>query len=82
MNGIDCHINNDHSNTMGAEFGIGNIQLGLWVLDDRDYERARQIIEQQYRQPPVGEDWICPTCGELNAAQFGMCWNCQTEVSE
>lgn len=82
MNDIDCHVKNDHSNTMGAEFGIGNIQLELWVMNDSEYTRAREIIDAHLQEPENAEDWTCSNCGETNAAQFGLCWNCQSEVNE
>lgn len=81
MHNIDCHIKNDFGNTMGAEFGIGNTLLELWVKEDGDYERAREIIEQQLHQKEQ-KPWICPSCSEENAGQFAVCWNCQTEDKE
>lgn len=81
MQGIDCFVNNDFGNTMGAEFGIGNTLLELWVKEDADYEKAREIIDQQIetsKQPHAA--WLCPNCGEENAGQFAVCWNCQTEA--
>jgi hypothetical protein len=81
MHGIDSHIKNDFGNTMGAEFGIGNTLLELWVKEDGDYERAMEIIEQQLHQEER-KAWVCPNCGEENAGQFAVCWNCQTEDKE
>ena len=81
MHNIDCHIKNDFGNTMGAEFGIGNTLLELWVKEDEDYQRAREIIEQQLHQEERAA-WTCPNCGEENAGQFAICWNCQTEDKE
>lgn len=81
MHGIDSHIKNDFGNTMGAEFGIGNTLLELWVKKDGDYERAMEIIEQQLHQEER-KAWDCPNCGEENAGQFAVCWNCQTEDKE
>lgn len=81
MQGIDCHVKNDFGNTMGAEFGIGNTLLELWVREDADYERAREIIDQQTATSKQDyAAWNCPNCGEENAGQFAICWNCQTEA--
>lgn len=81
INDIDCHVKNDFGNTMGAEFGIGNTLLELWVKEDSDYERAREIIKQQLHQKEQ-KPWTCPNCHEENAGQFAVCWNCQTEDKE
>ena len=80
MHGIDCHIKNDFGNTMGAEFGINNTLLELWIIDDTEYDRARGIIEQQIENSQQQQAWLCPNCGEENAGQFAICWNCQTEA--
>jgi rubrerythrin len=82
MNDIDCHIKNDFGNTMGAEFGIANTLLELWLIHDEDYEQALKIIEQQTADSQNFKPWLCKNCGEENAGQFAVCWNCQTEASE
>lgn len=82
MNDIECMVKNDFGNTMGAEFGIGNTLLELWISDDADYSRARRIIAAQQAQSTSGKPWVCPNCGEENAAQFAICWNCQHELEE
>lgn len=80
MRGIECHVKNDFGNTMGAEFGIGNTLLELWVINDNDYLPARRIIEEEVENPPSHKAWTCPNCGEENAGQFALCWNCQHEA--
>ncbi len=77
INNIDCLVKNDFGNTMGAEFGIANTLLELWVMDDADYEEARLLIQNQEQASETAEDWNCPACGETNAGNFARCWNCQ-----
>lgn len=79
MHNIDCMVKNDFGNPMGAEFGIGNTLLELWVSRDKDYQQAREIIAEQEQQPE-SEPWTCPNCGEENGGQFALCWNCQHEL--
>ena len=47
----------------------------LWVVNDLDYDRARQLIEAADAESPT-EPWACPSCGEKNEGQFSVCWNC------
>ena len=51
----------------------------LWVLEDRDYARGRELIES-YLEDSVAEgsqdSWICQRCGEIVDAEFNICWNC------
>ena len=51
----------------------------LWVIDDLDLERAREILPR-FLAPSVprsgGIAWTCPACGESIEADFDVCWNC------
>ncbi len=47
----------------------------LWVVNDLDYDRAKQLIEgAALEESPPG--WRCRKCGEYNEGQFAACWNC------
>lgn len=48
----------------------------LWVLEERDYARARELIALFFERDADGEPWQCPTCGERMEPQFQVCWNC------
>lgn len=50
----------------------------LWVLEERDFERARALVEHFLAQESAVTDWQCSYCGELNERQFHQCWNCST----
>jgi hypothetical protein len=82
INNIVCLVKNDFGNTMGAEFGIANTLLELWVKNDDDYEEARRIIQAQEQPPENTEEWNCASCGEINASNFARCWNCQNSDEE
>ena len=51
----------------------------LWVMDDRDERRARELI-QAFRQraaaPSISAPWYCPRCGESHEPAFDICWQC------
>lgn len=55
----------------------------VWVSNDADLQRAREIIEEfSSRAPAVSRDtWTCPVCHEEIENQFSECWRC-SEVSE
>ena len=48
----------------------------LWVLEDRDLELARRLVEEYFSAGDVSERWRCPRCGEISEGQFQICWNC------
>lgn len=75
--GIDCFIKNEHTNTSGAEFGIANMYLELWIHHEADRNRAAEIIKGDVENTSEAPAWTCPACGEENGGNFEFCWNCQ-----
>ena len=67
---------------MGAEFRIDNTLLELWVKNDEDDNRAREVIEQELEGPQERKSWAYKNYGKENAGQFALCWSCQTVVEE
>ena len=55
-----------------GELPPAECQAELWVLDERDYRRAEEILAAQ---TVTGAEWTC-TCGESLAPQFTQCWRC------
>ena len=64
--------------------GIGDLPAfdtwpELWVINDLDYDRALQLIEDASADSPTAS-WRCRKCGETNEGQFAACWNCGASV--
>ena len=82
-NGIPCVLRNEF---LSACFGgLPPIQFGpeVWVANDADAERARQLIAEATKAPaPKTEPWRCRHCGEEVDAIFAQCWNCRAERPE
>ena len=51
----------------------------LYVLEDRDVERARELIRAHAPADSPGESWLCAGCGEENEGNFTHCWSCEKE---
>ena len=49
---------------------------GRWVINDLDYDRAKQLIDTTIVDESPKRDWKCRKCGEMNEGQFAACWNC------
>ncbi len=51
----------------------------LWVAEEHE-AAALQLVEQFESGPPesepIGEAWVCPTCGEQQDGLFTRCWKC------
>ena len=51
----------------------------LWVLDDDDLPRARELLARFLQQASAVEEsppWVCQACGEQVEGEFDLCWNC------
>lgn len=53
----------------------------VWVMEDGDEDRAREIIEAVTAAGEEGPGWTCPGCGEQLDPVFTQCWNCGRERS-
>jgi len=65
-----------------APGGLGDLPAAstypeVWVLDDRDQDRAQTLITRYESDRPAGHGQRCPACGEENPAHFAVCWHCQ-----
>ena len=77
--GIECLIKNTYLAGGAGELPPTETWPRLYVLDERDFNRAMQIVEAELvRMNSVPEKgaWQCPKCGETVNANFILCWNC------
>jgi hypothetical protein len=61
--------------------GLGDIPFThtypeIWLENDRDFARARELIKARELTPVDTATTICPKCGEENPRNFQLCWNC------
>jgi len=73
--GIAARVFNEN-----AQGGLGEIPFThawpeVWLDDERDKERALEVIRQIER---AGTDFqvACSACKEMNPDNFQVCWNC------
>jgi len=80
--GIACEVRNEMVNSAWGVSGFG-MSPQLWILEDRDEPRARELIENftSREDPPRRPDWTCPNCGESVDGHFAECWNCGRPAS-
>lgn len=78
--GIRCTIKNQRASGLAGEIPFTEVFPELWVLQDAEYDRARQLLEEEPELRSVNQDfWTCAGCGERHESQFGTCWNCGQE---
>ena len=75
--GIPTEVRNEHLGSIMGEVPFFETWPQLWVVNDLDFDRAKQLITGAETESP-GADWTCKKCGETNEGQFAACWNCST----
>ena len=76
---IKCFIKNQALSGGIGELPPTECWPELWVVDDDDYQKALNIIEQvNLETDPKSKPWRC-SCGETNEGQFGSCWQCGSD---
>lgn len=75
--GISCMIKNQRSSGLAGEIPFTEIFPELWVIQDEDAYRARQVLDEELiTQPSHSDAWVCTRCGERHERQFSECWQC------
>ena len=74
--GIPCEIRNAVLNSIFGEIPFQDTWPQLWVMNDLDYDRAKQLVEGDLLDESPAGPWRCSGCGEENEGQFAVCWNC------
>jgi hypothetical protein len=73
--GMPAEVFSRYLSSIAGEIPPDQCDPTIWVLDDADLPRARQLL-RELRAPVRGSGWICPGCGERHGPQFAQCWNC------
>jgi len=75
--GISCHIENEFSSSGVGVLAPFETWPEIWVTEDSQFDRADQIISETLNNQTTSVEWICSHCGESNAGNFNICWNCE-----
>ena len=75
---IEVLLKNEFAQSAVGELPPIDAWLELWIIDDRDYDNAKRLIDEALAGAD-GPDWQCRQCGETNGALFEVCWQCQSE---
>ena len=78
--GIASEIRNEYFGGILGEMPFTETWPQLWIVNDLDYDRALQLIDDSALEESPDDEWRCEKCGELNEGQFAACWKCGTEL--
>lgn len=77
--GIRTIVKNEMLASAIGQLPFNDCQPELWLTDDADAERARELLsEGPLRPAEKGAMWQC-ACGEISEAQFTQCWRCAND---
>jgi hypothetical protein len=79
--GIVTHIFNANAAGALGEVPFMQAQPEIWVDDDAQALRAREILADLHSMKPAQEK-ACPHCGERNPGNFLSCWQCRGALPE
>ena len=74
--GIASLIKNEHLGSIVGEMPFVEVWPELWVVNDLDYDWAKQLIDAAMNDESPQRSWKCRKCGEENEGQFAACWSC------
>lgn len=78
--GIDSVVEHRFLSGAAGEIPPTEAWPELWVLDDEQEERAREVIAAAATPPERSAQRACLACGERLAGQFDTCWKCGATV--
>jgi len=76
QHGIPCVLKNPFLQGGAGELPPIECWPEIWVTEDRDYERAREVLDAVLAEQETAAPWTCPQCGERLEGQFTECWQC------
>lgn len=75
--GILCTIRNQQGSSLAGEVPFVEVFPELWVVNDADFDRAKELLEEQGSGDEVERPtWACAGCGEKLVGLFTACWKC------
>jgi hypothetical protein len=74
--GIEAHVFNENAQSGVGQLPVPEALPELWVAEERDFERARELVRSFEAAPRDAGAVRCSGCGEDNPGNFQVCWSC------
>ncbi len=76
--GIKTFLKNQYSSSVMGEVPFVEVVPQLYVLEERDLARAKQVLQLDLPADEPDENWVCAACGIDVEGTFDRCWKCGT----
>lgn len=81
--GIATLFKNQFMSSVMGEIPFVEVMPELWVVDDRDVDRARSLLQPLLIEPTEpAPEWTCEDCGTQCSGVFSHCWKCGAAAGE
>lgn len=74
--GIKVRLFNENAQGALGEIPFTHAYPDIWVTNDNDAERGKEIVGRYERSPVDTGIKFCNACGEENPGNFQLCWQC------
>lgn len=75
-NGIRTFIKNEFGSSVVGELPFVEVVPQLFVLEEKDLAKAKELLKLDLPVEQATEDWSCPRCGIMVEGNFSQCWRC------
>jgi hypothetical protein len=75
-NGIKTFVKNQYASSVMGEVPFVEVCPQLYILEEHELARARQLLQLDLPDPGPEDDWVCPECGIDVEGAFARCWKC------
>ena len=79
--GIKTYIKNQYGSSVMGEVPFVEVVPQLFILEEKDLVRARELLLMDLPVEEPQEAWICPKCGTNVDGEFQSCWKCGMALS-
>ena len=74
--GIKTFIRNQFGSSVMGEVPFVEVVPQLFVLEQKDVERAMALLQSAMAGSDPAGPWSCPECGADVEGNFSHCWQC------
>jgi len=78
--GIHTFLKNEFGSSVVGELPFVEVIPQLFVLEEKDLEKAKELLAQEVPATQPGAAWTCSGCGSEVDGNFTQCWNCGNTV--
>lgn len=73
---IRTYLKNEFGSSVVGELPFVEVIPQLFVLEEKDLDKAKALLSAEAPVAEPGDDWTCPECNAEVDGHFAVCWKC------